>query len=65
MTDDSSTATVACLSIIDGILAIAASLDASEIPSMPMVVETANSSITSLCDFESVRTPPVSTTTNS
>nr|GMD16350.1 hypothetical protein Iba_chr07cCG8540 [Ipomoea batatas] len=65
MTDDSSTAKVACLSIIEGILATAASRVASGIPSIPMVVEIANSSITSSCNFEIVRTPPVSTTVNS
>ena len=65
MTDDSSTAAVACFSIIEGILATAASLEASGIPSMPMVVEIAKSSITLACDFDTVTTPPVSTTINS
>lgn len=65
MTEDSSTAAVACFSIIEGILATAASLEASGIPSIPMVVEMANSSMTLACDFETVRTPPVSTTINS
>ena len=65
MTDASSTAALACLSIIEGILATAASLEASGIPSIPIVVVIAKSSITSTCDFAILRTPPVSTTINS
>jgi hypothetical protein len=65
MTDASSTAEAACFSIIEGILATAASLKAIGIPSIPMVVVMAKSSITSDCDFEILRTPPVSTTINS
>jgi len=65
ITGDSSTAAIACLSIIDGILATAASLEARGIPSIPMVVLISRSSITVVCDFETVRTPPVSTTMNS
>uniref|UniRef100_A0A2P2LKN4 Uncharacterized protein n=1 Tax=Rhizophora mucronata TaxID=61149 RepID=A0A2P2LKN4_RHIMU len=65
MQEDSSTAAIACFSIIEGILATAASLEASGIPSMPMVVVIAKSSITLSCDFDILRTPPVSTTINS
>jgi len=65
ITADSSTAAVACFSIMEGILAIAASLELSGIPSMPMVVDTFSSSMTPDGDFETVITPPVSTTTNS
>lgn len=65
ITDDSSTAAIACFSIIDGILATAASLEARGIPSIPIVVVISRSSITVDCDFETVITPPVSTTMNS
>lgn len=65
ITDASSTAVAACLSIMEGIRATAASLEASGIPSMPIVLVMASSSITSSCDFEIVMTPPVSITINS
>lgn len=65
ITAASSTAETACLSIIDGILATATSLVPSGMPSMPIVVVIASSSMTSSCDFERVITPPVSMTINS
>nr|POF11793.1 g-type lectin s-receptor-like serine/threonine-protein kinase [Quercus suber] len=58
ITDASSTAAIACLSIMDGILAKSASLEASVILSIPIAVVIAQPSITSACDFAILRTPP-------